>query len=147
MVLKARRALLAVGLQAGRVLRADTDTVAHFDALLGILANTNGFADDLVADAACYVSLSASAPLRMVGMLCLLTVRRWEPARAQCVKVRATDTAVRDLDVDIVLRPGLNVWEGTPFHLALCRLWALAQPSLKTLFLRHCYLLLSLVKA
>ena len=43
---------LAVRLQARRVLRSDTDAVADFDASLDFAADADGFADDLVADAA-----------------------------------------------------------------------------------------------
>jgi hypothetical protein len=51
-LLKATRALLAVGLEAGRVLGTDTYAVADLDALLCLLADSDSLADDLVADAA-----------------------------------------------------------------------------------------------
>ncbi len=45
-------ALCAIRLQTGGVLRADADAVADFDAFLDFAADADGFADDLVADAA-----------------------------------------------------------------------------------------------
>lgn len=44
------------------------------------------------------------------------------------MQVRTAHTAVADLNVDIVLSPFLGL-ELAPFHLALDRLWGLAQPA------------------
>lgn len=57
-----------------------------------------------------------------------LTIRSGEPPARKRVEVRTTNTAVRNLDVDIVLGPLLGL-VGTPLHLALHGLGALAQPA------------------
>jgi len=66
-------ALRAVGLEARRALRTDTDTVADLDAALGLLADTDCLANDLVANTA--------------------WIRCWAPAGAEDVKVTATNAA------------------------------------------------------
>lgn len=62
------------------------------------------------------------------------------PATAQSVQVRATDTAVRDLDIDIRLLPlfGLKL---LPHHVALTRTGIEAHPALELVVgLRHDFL-------
>lgn len=65
-----------------------------------------------------------------------LTVRGLSPARLEHVQVATADTAVRDLNVDIVLCPllGLKV---APLHLSIDRLGRLSEPSLES-WASHC---------
>jgi len=51
-VLVAAATIFTVGLQARVGLRSDADAVADLDALLGLAANADSLADDLVANAA-----------------------------------------------------------------------------------------------
>lgn len=57
-----------------------------------------------------------------------LTIRGLSPARAEHVKVRTADTAVGDLNVDVVLSPLLGL-ECAPFHLSVDTVGAVAEPS------------------
>lgn len=50
-ILQSRRALLAVGLEARRVLRANAHAVADLNALFHLAADAHGLADDFMADA------------------------------------------------------------------------------------------------
>lgn len=52
------------------------------------------------------------------------------------MKIRTADTAVGDLDIDIVLVPGLGL-ERAPLHLAVDRFGILAQPALELVIGRH----------
>ena len=81
-LLKVFLALVAVAPKAGSGLCADAHAVADFDVRAHVLADTDRFADNLVAH-----------DDRVVG---------WAPARSQSVEVRSAHTAVGDLDVDIV---------------------------------------------
>lgn len=114
----ARRALLAVRLQAGAVLRADADAVADFDAPLDFGADAHGFADDFVADADGILGLA--------------------PAGADGVNVTTADTGVGDLDVDVGLLKGLGL-EFLPDHVALGGLLVETHPSFEFVVLccRH----------
>ena len=49
-VLHTGRAILAIWLQARRVLGANTNTVANLDAFSYILADADGFSNDFVSD-------------------------------------------------------------------------------------------------
>lgn len=135
-VLQARRALLAVWLQARRILGANADAVADLDALLGLLTDADCFADDFVADTACWSNMLAAhswdEPEEHV-----LTVWCWAPAGAKGVNVTAADAAMRDLDIHVGLLKRLDMRELAPDHLALGRVLVLAEPSLELVVLRH----------
>ena len=138
-------------------MRAHANTVADGD-VLDIRADTDGLADNLVADNAGWKKVKVSNrggneewSYRRV----VLTVRGLAPAGAEhvqlkarfvstcprsygqqdnflkcCTYVGAADTAVRHLDVDIVFRPLLGL-ELAPLHVPLNRLLVEAEPALK----------------
>ena len=70
------------------------------------------------------------------GVIGLLTVGRWEPAGTERMYVGAADSAVGDLDVDVVLCPLLGL-KCTPFHLSICGILVVAQPALKLVVGSH----------
>lgn len=101
-------AFVTVRAEAGAGLCADTDAVANFDAGGYVLADADGFADDLVA----YYD-------RVVG---------WSPAGAESVQIRATDAAVGDLDVNVVLFKGLGL-VALVDHFPVGGFWAETHPA------------------
>jgi len=102
------RALLTVGLQAGAVLGANTNTVADFDASLDFGSDADGFADNLVTDADGVLGLA--------------------PSGADGVNVTTADTRVGDFNVDIGLLERLGL-ELLPDHVALGGLLVETHPS------------------
>ena len=58
------------------------------------------------------------------------------PSTAQSVQVRATDTTVSDLDIDIGLLPGLRL-EFLPDHFSLASLGAEAHPTFELVIGAH----------
>lgn len=81
-------ALADVALEAGPHLGTDTDAIALLD-LRHVLADLDGLADNLVADAQRTLELA--------------------PAARDGVHVRPADAAALDLDVDIVIAKGLGL--------------------------------------
>ena len=69
----------------------------------------------------------------------LTYVRSRAPSGPQSVQVRATDSGVSDLDIDVVLFEWLAVLgELLPDHLSVCGLRAQAHPSFElVVFARH----------
>lgn len=59
--------------------------------------------------------------------------KKTHPAAAKGVQIRATDTAVRDLDIDIGLFPGLRL-EFLPDHVALAGAGVETHPSFELVF-------------
>jgi hypothetical protein len=107
---------------------ADTNAVTDLD-VLDVLANTDGLANNLVTNNAGWKWL-ATCLLEETNFQRSLTVGSFTPSRAKHVQIRAADTAVADLNVDVVLLPLLGL-ELAPLHFALNGLGIEAQPSLK----------------
>lgn len=107
MVLEPLSALSAVGLQARSCLRANTDAVALLD-VLDVLSDLDCLADDLMANNA--------------------GVGRRVPAGAERVDVGTADTAVGNLNIDVVVGERLGRVL-LPLHLALGRLGPVTAPT------------------
>ena len=58
------------------------------------------------------------------------------PSASESVKIGATDTAMRDLDIHILFTPLLGL-VGLPFHITLGRLRIMAQPALELVVGAH----------
>lgn len=135
-VLNARRAHLAIGLQAAFDLSTNTNAIANFDSLFYVLADSDGFADNLMALKR-YVNCVSDD---VIASNTVLTDDCWvwclAPSTPQGVKIRSTDSAVRNLNVNIAFLPRLClIW--LPLHLALDRVSIKATPALKLWLCRH----------
>lgn len=126
-LLQTSGAVWAVLLLAAASLGADTDTVSDLD-VRDVLADLDGLANDLVADAASWEAVRGK---RRVGVnRRLLTVWCWTPARRQHVQVRSADTAVADFNVYVLLLP--HLWlEFSPLHLSVDRVLVMTEPTLE----------------
>ena len=102
--------------------------------MLDVAANTDSLSNDFMTNAAGY-ELLESRWTKMRGLF-LLTEHGLAPARSKSVKIRTADTAVSDLDVDVVLLPDLGL-ETAPFHLAVHGLRVTTKPSFKLVIGRH----------
>jgi hypothetical protein len=63
-------------------------------------------------------------------------MNKTHPSTAQSVQIRAADTTVGDLDIDIGLFPVLGL-EFLPDHVALARARVKAHPSFELVVCRH----------
>jgi hypothetical protein len=110
------RLTVALLVQARTRLRANTNAVADLD-ILNFRPDLHGLANDLVTHAHGVVGGS--------------------PSRAQSVQIGTADTAVRDLDVDVVFFEGLGL-EALPDHLAIHTVGVETHPSFEFVIGGHC---------
>ena len=106
--------------------------------MLDAFADFDGFADDFVADAAgvlrwplCSVS-ECSMKKSQASRIESVTY----PPGTKCVKIRTADTAVRNLDIDIILSPRLRL-KLLPNHVAVDGVFVEAHPSFELVWHGH----------
>jgi hypothetical protein len=118
---------LSIEVLAGGALGADTNAVTDLNISLGLGTDADGGTDELVADTAGVVGGSLWSVSSTFSRKVLVQTY---PSAAKSVQVRTTDTAVRDLDINIGLFPGLRL-KLLPDHLPLASLRVEAHPALE----------------
>lgn len=150
-VFNTRRAFFTGGLEAGGVDGAYADAVAESDVAHCLLAYTDGFADDFVADADGWSMLVV-----LMGWCWWLGLRYgvcqthkhpsylnsryevtyWSMSRAKSMQISGADTTMSDLNVHICLLERLWL-VFLPHQLSLSGLWVKAHPAFEFVVLSH----------
>ena len=106
------------------------------DAFLSFGTNADGFANNFVA-----VESSVTCCFRVRGLMeCAPNdtgIVCWCPSASKFVKITSTNSAMRDLDINIVLLPLLGLVL-LPLHFALGRLGVFSYPPNKLGIVTHC---------